>query len=45
MSSSDNLKAFLFYLYVKYDNRWNVASAGFKRQNKGTLIINNSINT
>ena len=29
MSFPDNLKTFLFYLYVKYDTRWNVACAGF----------------
>ena len=28
MSSPDNSKT-LFYLYVKYDTRWNVARAGF----------------
>ena len=29
MSSPDNSKIFLSYLYVKYDTRWNVARAGF----------------
>ena len=44
MSSPDNSRTFLFYLYVKYDTRWNVARPGFQKQNKGTLITHNSIN-
>ena len=32
MSSPDNLKIFLFYVYVKYDTRWNVACAGFLKK-------------
>ena len=29
MSSPDNSKIFLFYVYVKYDTEWNVSCAGF----------------
>ena len=29
MSFPDNLKSFLFYLYVEYDTRWNIVCAGF----------------
>ena len=45
MSFPDNLKSFLFYLYVEYDTRWNIVRAGFYKQNKETLMItNNGIN-
>ena len=37
-------KTFLFYLYVEYDTRWNIAREGFQGKNKGTLITNNDIN-
>ena len=44
MSSPDNSENFWFYLYVEYDTRWDVARAGFWKQNKETLIKNNGIN-